>query len=167
MADAPEQSAETEPLAKEEQAPTDEQVFQTLSSAYAALDGYSDRIVACVDEFNGLYMARSMDDRTAAKAKADKVKSDLEAAKAEIENLKVGANSPYSTDEANMVELYECQIGRIASLADAWAVSVQYDVPSQHQDEILAALAASYQGGTNVYLERYDELYPYAKPVQK
>ncbi len=167
VADAPEQSAETEPLAKEEQAPTDEQVFQTLSSAYAALDGYSDRIVACVDEFNGLYMARSMDDRTAAKAKADKVKSDLEAAKAEIENLKVGANSPYATDEANMVELYECQIGRIASLADAWAVSVQYDVPSQHQDEILAALAASYQGGTNVYLERYDELYPYAKPVQK
>ena len=72
-----------------------------------------------------------------------------------------------TTDAANLIELYDCQIGRITSLTDAWAVSVQYEVPSEHQDEILAALSANYVGGNNPYLERYDELYPSAKPVLK
>ncbi len=161
------QESEKDTLAKEESAPTDEQVFQTLSSAYDALDGYSDRIVDCVDDFNGLYMARSLDERNVAKNTADKVKSDLEAALAEIEDLKVSASSSYAKDAANIVELYECQIGRITSLTDAWAVSVQYDIPSQHQDEILAALSANYVDGNNPYLSRYDELYPYSRPVEQ
>ena len=52
-------------------------------------------------------------------------------------------------------------------MTDAWAVSVQDEVPSEHQDEILAALSANYVGGNNPYLERYDELYPSSKPVLK
>lgn len=159
--------SEKDVIAKEESAPTDEQIFQTLSSAYDALDGYSDRIVDCVEDFNGLYMARSLDERSAAKNTADKVKSDLEAALGEIESLKVSASSSYAKDAANIIELYECQIGRITSITDAWAVSVQYDIPSQHQDEILAALSANYIDGNNPYLSRYDELYPYSKPVEQ
>ena len=160
-------SAEAEALAREQSTPTEEQIFQTLSSEYSALDGYSNRIVSCVDDFNSWYIARDMNKRQASQATAEKVKSDLEAAKAEIESLKISNSSPYATDAANLIELYDCQIGRITSLTDAWAVSVQYEVPSEHQDEILAALSANYVGGNNPYLERYDELYPSAKPVLK
>lgn len=160
-------SAEAEALAREQSTPTEEQIFQTLSSEYSALDGYSNRIVSCVDDFNSWYIARDMSKRQASQATAEKVKSDLEAAKAEIENLKVSNSSPYAADAANLIELYDCQIGRITSLTDAWAVSVQYEVPSEHQDEILAALSANYVGGNNPYLERYDELYPSSKPVLK
>lgn len=160
-------SAEAEALAREQSTPTEEQIFQTLSSEYSALDGYSNRIVSCVDDFNSWYIARDMNKRQASQATAEKVKSDLEAAKAEIESLKISNSSPYSTDAANLIELYDCQIGRITSLTDAWAVSVQYEVPSEHQDEILAALSANYVGGNNPYLERYDELYPSSKPVLK
>ena len=165
--DAAKASAEAEALAREQSTPTEEQIFQTLSSEYSALDGYSNRIVSCVDDFNSWYIARDMNKRQASQATAEKVKSDLEAAKAEIENLKVSNSSPYATDAANLIELYDCQIGRITSLTDAWAVSVQYEVPSEHQDEILAALSANYVGGNNPYLERYDELYPSSKPVLK
>lgn len=165
--DAANASAEAEALAREQSTPTEEQIFQTLSSEYSALDGYSNRIVSCVDDFNSWYIARDMNKRQASQATAEKVKSDLEAAKAEIENLKVSNSSPYATDAANLIELYDCQIGRITSLTDAWAVSVQYEVPSEHQDEILAALSANYVGGNNPYLERYDELYPSSKPVLK
>lgn len=165
--DAAKASAEAEALAREQSTPTEEQIFQTLSSEYSALDGYSNRIVSCVDDFNSWYIARDMNKRQASQATAEKVKSDLEAAKAEIENLKVSSSSPYAADAANLIELYDCQIGRITSLADAWAVSVQYEVPSEHQDEILAALSANYVGGNNPYLERYDELYPSSKPVLK
>ena len=159
--------ASAEALARERSTPTEEQIFQTLSSEYSALDGYSNRIVSCVDDFNSWYIARDMNKRQASQATAEKVKSDLEAAKAEIENLKVSNSSPYAADAANLIELYDCQIGRITSLTDAWAVSVQYEVPSEHQDEILAALSANYVGGNNPYLERYDELYPSSKPVLK
>ena len=165
--DAAKASAEAEALAREKSTPTEEQIFQTLSSEYSALDGYSNRIVSCVDDFNSWYITRDMNKRQASQATAEKVKSDLEAAKAEIENLKVSNSSPYATDAANLIELYDCQIGRITSLTDAWAVSVQYEVPSEHQDEILAALSANYVGGNNPYLERYDELYPSSKPVLK
>lgn len=165
--DAAKASAEAEALACEQSTPTEEQIFQTLSSEYSALDGYSNRIVSCVDDFNSWYIARDMNKRQASQATAEKVKSDLEAAKAEIENLKVSNSSPYATDAANLIELYDCQIGRITSLTDAWAVSVQYEVPSEHQDEILAALSANYVSGNNPYLERYDELYPSSKPVLK
>lgn len=165
--DAAKASAEAEALAREQSTPSEEQIFQTLSSEYSALDGYSNRIVSCVDDFNSWYIARDMNKRQASKATAEKVKSDLEAAKAEIENLKVSNSSPYAADAANLIELYDCQIGRITSLTDAWAVSVQYEVPSEHQDEILAALSANYVGGNNPYLERYDELYPSSKPVLK
>lgn len=159
--------ASAEALAREQSTPSEEQIFQTLSSEYSALDGYSNRIVSCVDDFNSWYIARDMNKRQASQATAEKVKSDLEAAKAEIENLKVSNSSPYAADAANLIELYDCQIGRITSLTDAWAVSVQYEVPSEHQDEILAALSANYVGGNNPYLERYDELYPSSKPVLK
>ena len=165
--DAAKASAEAEALAREQSTPTEEQIFQTLSSEYSALDGYSNRIVSCVDDFNSWYIARDMNKRQASQATAEKVKSDLEAAKAEIENLKVSNSSPYAADAANLIELYDCQIGRITSLTDAWAVSVQYEVPSEHQDEILAALSANYVGGNNPYIERYDELYPSSKPVLK
>lgn len=165
--DAAKTSADAEALAREQSTPTEEQIFQTLSSEYSALDGYSNRIVSCVDDFNSWYIARDMNKRQASQATAEKVKSDLEAAKAEIENLKVSNSSPYAADAANLIELYDCQIGRIMSLTDAWAVSVQYEVPSEHQDEILAALSANYVGGNNPYLERYDELYPSSKPVLK
>lgn len=165
--DAAKASAEAEALAREQSTPSEEQIFQTLSSEYSALDGYSNRIVSCVDDFNSWYIARDMNKRQASQATAEKVKSDLEAAKAEIENLKVSNSSPYAADAANLIELYDCQIGRITSLTDAWAVSVQYEVPSEHQDEILAALSANYVGGNNPYLERYDELYPSSKPVLK
>lgn len=165
--DAAKASAEAEALAREQSTPTEQQIFQTLSSEYSALDGYSNRIVSCVDDFNSWYIARDMNKRQASRATAEKVKSDLEAAKAEIENLKVSNSSPYAADAANLIELYDCQIGRITSLTDAWAVSVQYEVPSEHQDEILAALSANYVSGNNPYLERYDELYPSSKPVLK
>mgnify|MGYP000130615869 CR=1 FL=1 len=165
--DAAKASAEAEALAREQSTPSEEQIFQTLSSEYSALDGYSNRIVSCVDDFNSWYIARDMNKRQASQATAEKVKSDLEAAKAEIESLKVSNSSPYAADAANLIELYDCQIGRITSLTDAWAVSVRYEVPSEHQDEILAALSANYVGGNNPYLERYDELYPSSKPVLK
>ena len=166
-ADASQSQQNQQSVAKESETASEDEIYETLSSAYAALDGYSDRIVACVDEFNGLYMSKVLSERTAAQATADKVKSDLAATRAEIDALKVSSSSAYYQDAQNVAELYDCQIGRIGSICDAWAVSVSYEVPYQHKDEILAALSKDYESGRNVYLDRYDELYPTSKPTKK
>lgn len=161
--DAP-QSAAQEPEAEEL---TDEEIFAALDGAYGRLSGYNERIGDCVNDFNNLFLARSMDDRTAAKKRADTLLTDLEQELADLEDLRIEASSPYADDAAGVIELYGCQVGRVQSLADAWGASVKYDVPSQHEDEILEVLARNNEGGTNKYLTRYDELYPTAKPQEE
>lgn len=151
--------------------PTEEQIFQTLSSAYDALPAYSDRIVECVDEFNGLFMAKQLDTRTACKDKADALLAELQKAKEELVNLEVSSESAYASDAANVIELYDCQIGRIQCICDAWALDVTFteetELPYLHKDEILAELSKDYVAGNNPYLERFDELYPTSKPTEK
>ncbi len=160
-------SGESTTLAQEPQSDelTDEQVFSQLDAAYDRLSSYDERIGDCVEDFNGLFLTRSMDDRTQAKTRAETLLGDLQDELAALEDLKVGASSPYADDAANVIELYGCQAGRVSSLVDAWAEDVKYNVPSEHRDEILAVLAQNNEGGTNKYLTRYDELYPTAKPV--
>ena len=146
---------------------SDDEVFAALDGAYDRLTGYNDRIGDCVSDFNNLYLARSMDDRTAAKKRADTLLSDLEQELSDLEDLRIEASSPYADDAAGVIELYGCQMGRVQSLVDAWEVDVKYDVPSQHEDEILEVLARNNEGGTNKYLTRYDELYPSAQPQRE
>lgn len=146
---------------------TDDEAFAALDEAYGRLTDYNERIGDCVNDFNNLFLARSMDDRTAAKKRADGLLADLEEELSALEDLRIEASSPYADDAAAVIELYGCQLGRVQSLADAWAVDVKYDVPSQHKDEILEELSKNNEGGTNKYLTRYDELYPTAKPQKE
>ncbi len=146
---------------------SDEEAFEALDTAYGRLNAYNERIAGCVEDFNGWFLARSMDERTAAKKTADDLLAELNDELAALEDLRIPADSPYADDAAAVIELYGCQVGRVQSLADAWAVDVTFDVPSEHKDEILAELSKSNEGGTNKYLTRYDELYPTAKPQKE
>lgn len=146
---------------------SDDEIFARLDEAYNRLSSYDDRIADCVEDFNGLFLARSMDEREAAKSKADDLLSALNEELAALEDMDVSSSSPYSDDATDVMELYECQIGRVQSLADAWALDVTFEVPSQHKDEILKVLAENNEGGTNKYLTRYDELYPQAAPQEE
>lgn len=152
---------------KEPAAPTEDEIFASLSAAYDKLEGYSDRIVACVDEYNTYFLDKSMDARLAAKKTADAVKADLEADLEGLQAMDVPATSAYAADAANVAEMYECQIGRISALTDSWALDVTFDVPSEHKDEILAELAKDNEGGTNKYLTRFDEIYYSGEPTRK
>lgn len=158
ISDAPSDSAATM---------TEDEIFAYLDEAYGRLAAYDDRVGACVEDFNGLFLARSMDDRQAAKDEADALLSDLEDELASLEDMRIPASSPYADDAAAVIELYGCQKGRVQSLTDAWALDVTFEVPSEHKDAILEVLAASNEGGTNKYLTRYDELYPSAKPQRR
>ena len=145
---------------------SDDEVFAALDGAYDRLTGYNERIGDCVSDFNNLFLVRPWTIALRQK-RADTLLSDLEQELTDLEDLRIEASSPYADDAAGVIELYGCQMGRVQSLVDAWEVDVKYDVPSQHEDEILEVLARNNEGGTNKYLTRYDELYPSAQPQRE
>lgn len=159
---AEEQKAAEEKKAAEEaqRKLNEEEAHAALVDAYGKLPAYGDRIVACVDDYNGWFLDKNMDVRMKAKETADQVLADLQADLNKLESITLAEDSAYVTQAAQVKELYACQIGRIASMTDSWALDVTFDVPVQHKDEILAILSRDYVDGQSSYLTRYDELYP-------
>ena len=142
---------------------TEEQAYDFLSEAYEKLDTYDERIGTCVEDFNADFLVSSMDTRNASKEFADKVLSDLTSDLASLESAKIPSGSSYVEQAEKVMELYECQIGRVSALTNAWALDVTFETPSEHKAEILAKYT---EGDAKTYLSRYDELYSQAEPTQ-
>ena len=61
----------------------------------------------------------------------------------------------------DIIELYVCLWYRINVINVAWDISLQYDDPSAHEDEILAPIIADRgYNGDNIFYTRYKELRP-------
>ena len=158
----PQPVSEAEPAKEEPPAPTDADIYKALDAAYQELEGeggFDDRIGVLIDDFNTYFLDPDMTARSKAKDKADEVMADLEEGKKALEELQLPEDSVYAEDQAAIIKLYECQIGRLKSMTDAWALDVTFDKPVQHQDEILAELSKDYENGVSSYLTQYDELY--------
>ena len=140
---------------------TEAEIFNSLDAAYGKLSVYDERIATCVEEFNANFLANSMDARTASKEFADKVFSDLQEDLKGLEAMHIPQQSAYAEQAAAVVELYECQIGRVSAMTNAWALDVTFEKPSEHKDEILAVYT---QGNAKEHLARFDELYDVSKP---
>lgn len=140
---------------------TEAEIFNSLDAAYGKLSVYDDRIATCVEEFNANFLANSMDARTASKEFADKVLSDLQEDLEGLEAMHIPQQSAYAEQAKDVVELYECQIGRVSAMTNAWALDVTFEKPSAHKDEILAVYT---QGNAKEHLVRFDELYDASKP---
>ncbi|MDO5357805.1 MAG: zinc ribbon domain-containing protein [Slackia faecicanis] len=140
---------------------TEAEIFNSLDAAYGKLSSYDERIGTCVEEFNANFLANSMPTRTASKEFADKVLADLQNDLKGIEAMHIPSQSAYAEQAQTVIELYECQVGRVSALTNAWALDVTFEKPSEHKDEILATYT---QGKAKSHLDRYDELYDAAKP---
>lgn len=147
--------------------PRETEIFESLAAAYDKLAAYDERIGGdggCVEEFNASFLARSMDARLKAKQAVDELLAELQSDAEGLKSMAIPSTSAYAGQAADVIELYECQIGRVQALAEAWTVDVGYEIPSEHKDEILAAYSKSSAGSTSRHLARYDELYPKAEP---
>lgn len=140
---------------------TEAEIFNSLDAAYGKLSVYDDRIATCVEEFNANFLTNSMDARTASKEFADKVLSDLQEDLKGLEAMHIPPQSAYAEQAKAVAELYECQIGRVSAMTNAWALDVTFEKPSAHKDEILAVYT---QGKAKEHLARFDELYDASKP---
>ncbi|MDO5043355.1 MAG: zinc ribbon domain-containing protein [Slackia sp.] len=158
-ADASKGSAASKPEPKL----TDTEIFNSLDAAYEKLDVYDERIATCVEEFNANFLANSMEVRAASKDFADKVLTDLENDVKGLESMEIPDESAYAQQVEDVLVLYECQIGRVSAMTNAWALDVTFEKPSEHKDEILACYT---EGNAKTHLARYDELHASAKPTK-
>lgn len=143
------------------------EAYQTLSEAYDDLTDYNDRVASCVDDFNSYYVSSNKTNRQNAYDTATTLLTELQTRQADLEALQFSSDSGYAEQRDKIAELYGYEAGRVQTLVDAWEVSLQYDTPSDHEDEILAVLSEAYTSGTNTDLENYNELYPDAEPVEE
>ncbi len=170
--DASSNTAETTATTELEEEPvalTNAEIYEALSAAYEKLDVYDDRIGGdggLVEDFNSQFLAKSLESRTACKETADKVLSDLQADLDELNALETPTSSAYASQLADIVKLYEYQIGRVTALTEAWALDVTFETPSEHKDEILSTYSSGARSSEGSYLDLYDELYPEAKPTK-
>ena len=133
---------------------TEAEIFNSLDAAYGKLSVYDERIATCVEEFNANFLANSMDARTASKEFADKVLSDLQEDLKGLEAMHIPQQSAYAEQAAAVVELYECQIGRVSAMTNAWALDVTFGKPSEHKDESLGGVYAGKREGAPCSLRR-------------
>lgn len=143
--------------------PTEAEIFNSIDAAYDKLEVYDERIATCVEEFNANFLANSMESRMTSKDFADKVLLDLEDDAKGLESMDIPADSAYAQQVESVLELYECQIGRVSAMTNAWALDVTFEKPSEHKDEILARYT---EGNAKTHLARYDELRASAKPTR-
>ncbi len=172
-ADTPEEETEAEEeevvFKEEEQADgvSDSEAIDLLEAAYERLTDYNERLVSCVSSFNGKYLVTSVEQRTEALEVAEELLVELQEELEALEGMELVEDSPYLDDLEVMVELYTCQVGRLTPIVEAWQLDVTFEVPAEHQAEILAVLAQSNEGGTNKYYTRYNELYPEGAPQRE
>ena len=117
-----------------------------------------------MEDFNSQFLAKSLESRTACKT-ADKVLSDLQADLDELNTLEIPTSSAYASQLADIVKLYEYQIGRVTALTEAWALDVTFETPSEHKDEILSTYSSGARSSEGSYLDLYDELYRRRNPA--
>lgn len=175
-AEADEDAEETEDDASEDEADedaeaeavvlSDAEIYAVLSSSYDGLSSLDSQVGDVASDFNSYYMDSSVSTREAYAAEAEALLQEIAEEAAVVDELEVSSSSAYYETWQNISTLYYCLEQRVSVICDAWDVSLSYDDPSGHDEEILAPIvAARNESGTNRYLAQYDELYPSSEPV--
>ena len=141
----------------------DEALHDLLKAYYEAageLDGY---VRQAADDFNDNYLSRSKETRSELAESAGYLEMDIDELWKSLESLEVPESSQYYETWKDICTLYECLWHRIDVITQAWGISLSYDNPKNHEEEILAPIKADNENGDNIYYTRFNELYPTIK----
>lgn len=165
---APEPEEERDPATPEKlpAAEVDPQAAATLGGFYDGLSAVDRKVSAAAQEFNGLYISGSLEEREAALGRCEELRADIAEARDEVVALGIPAESPYHGCAEDIAALYEDLYQRIDVIVKSWEIDVGFDDPTGHSDEICAPMAAANEGGVSKYLKDYQERYPGADPAK-
>lgn len=167
-APSPEPEAPREPATAERlpAAEADPQAAASLTSFYGGLPALDAKVGEAAQEFNGLYLSGSPEERRAALDRCEELRADIAEARDEVRALGIPDASPYHGCAEDIASLYEDLYQRIDVIIRSWEIDVGFDDPAGHSDEICAPMAAANEGGVSRYLRDYQERYPGADPAK-
>ncbi len=136
------------------------QFHEALMAYYEALPGYSQRIAEQAACFNADYASQDLALRQSHHADSSVLMKELSDGRASLAALGKPADTEWGTQYDQVLQCYDYNITRLQCIVDAWAVSISYQDPKAHQEEILAPIVAASDGSGNVAKANYDALYP-------
>lgn len=139
---------------------SDADVYRLLTDYYDMAGSYDDRVASCSTDFNNHCYTESRQTRSSKASTASSLKRDIKTSWDELSEAEVPFWSKNYDNWRDLVECYECLWHRIDVIDAAWGISLKYDKPAEHKDEILAPIIADRVNGDNKYYTRFNELYP-------
>lgn len=135
-------------------------VYRLLTDYYDLAGKYDNRASSCANDFNNYCYAESKQTRNSKASTASSLKRDIKGSWDDLSEAEVPFWSKNYDNWLDLVECYECLWHRIDVIDAAWSISLKYDKPADHKDEILAPILADRVNGDNKYYTRFNELYP-------
>lgn len=135
--------AAAEPEGPEAGAPTDAQALTALTAAYKRIVAQHDALKTIIDDYNTVIFASNRDQRAEGAASAYGARDILDDTVEDLEALRLPEGSAYAGDLANLLELAGWVRTRVDMYCASWDIALSFtgsDLPSNHQDEILAPL---------------------------
>lgn len=146
---------------------SEDEAFDTLVSTYDRLQSYNDRVYSCLQTYNGAIVVADRGQREAAAGIATSLLAEIEKEQHAIDALNIGRASDLYDDYVNVRRLLDDQYQRLAVIVESWEISLSYNNPYDHQDEILEPLRRDVSAnGTNIYLDDFDETYWDSRPTR-
>lgn len=151
-----------------ESAPSEAQSHQAridkvLESNYTTLGNYRGQVNTVVSNFNNFHVASDKTKRQQHADECDALIASISDSKAAlIEDMnEIGlmeTDSSFSTYE-QINKLYDLLLTRLNVIKECWDVSLSFDKPKEHAEEILAPLSKDIKGGKSTSIAQFDELY--------
>ena len=144
---------------------SEDEAFDILVNTYDRLQSYNDRVYSCLQTYNGAIVVADRSQREAAAGIASSLLAEIEKEQHAIDALGIGRASDLYDDYANVRRLLDDQYQRLAVIVESWEISLSYDDPYEHQDDILEPLRRDISAnGTNIYLDDFDATYWNSRP---
>ena len=145
----------------------DDTAFEYLTATYDTLQSYNDRVYSCLQTYNGVVFSSDRTQREAAAGVAKSLLGELESDMKSLDAMNIGKASELYDDYQNVRRLLNDQYQRLAVVVESWDISLGYDTPYEHEDEILEPLRRDIgPSGVSTYLEDFDATYWESRPTR-
>ena len=147
---------------------SEQNLYRRLSEYYDLLEDLDSQVRGCAQNFNGSYLEEDRTTRQNLADVAERTEDTIEQYYDIVEDLDVPTSSKNYSSWKDIIALYDDLDHRIDAICDAWEISLKYDKPADHKNEIVAPLSRDNVAGTNdnKYRLDFEERYPGAKPVE-
>ncbi|MFR7746917.1 MAG: zinc ribbon domain-containing protein [Eggerthellaceae bacterium] len=139
-----------------------------LEQAYADLGQYREQVDAAVDNFEGYLSVKNRDTRSKYADACSSLVDALSKSKQTLDDQWSNSGLPESDalyeKYQTIDQLFDYLAHRLDVIHQCWQVSLTFDNPASHTDEILAPLKQDISGGKSASEAAFDAEYPKADP---